>query len=459
MRTYFKTLIVGLIFILTSCSDNKDRNWNTIAVGLPKEVKPSIAQINMGLYVIKQTHEPILRPKNRNELYSQILSKWNRNKNNTAFKFCLKENLVFDDDMPYKQEEFHNHLKVITKKIASDVVIKKSNQCSIVEFKGPQNDFLSYLAKYENAPSKKVTNRPWEIGLGPYKVVSLEDQKIKLIRKKPTDDGYNEIIFESYNGADDKILKRKEIEDFNRVLITDLPSWIKESYKEYNVALLQSVNLLINVKNKDERKYLFNCLDIEKFRQAFMPKQLSFTDIKTILPIGIPSAKKGKAAQNCKKLEKLSPKYKFYNWNKSSSESLKNYFADLKEKTNILIEVVDITMDYFVEIILKNPHPYDLTVAALDAVSIDYDAFYSPVLSDVSVIDFRDDKSQKLYNKFKTANKKGLILEDLNKAILESNLILPLYQEVRDFYYPKQIKNLNLGIDDLEYLEIGDLKI
>lgn len=191
-----------------------------------------------------------------------------------------------------------------------------------------------------------------------------------------------------------------------------------------------------------------------------MPKQDSFLDTGTILPIGVPYSNKSRVKQNCKRESFIHlGTVKFYNWNKSSSKSLENYFISLRDKTGLNIKLVDITMNQFVDMILKSPHPYDLTVVALDAVDINYDAYFSPIIDDKSIIDVKRNPLKKLYKSFKKNGVTKDGVESINSNILNKHLILPLYQEVRDFYFPSYIKSLTLGKSDLEYLEVSELRI
>ena len=459
MCSYNKKIIfLFLAFICFGSCSSSDDTWDIISVGLPKVISPKIANINMGLYILKQTHEPLLRYRKRTEIYSNLLESWSRNLEDKRFSFCLKKDLRFSDEKVFDVTSLEKYLYRQAKAFEKKVVLESDKSCIIVKFNQSQKSFLNTLTKYENAPSSTSKSKSWENGLGKYKIASIESSKINLERKTKTKDGYNFVNFWAYSGKDDPILTRNGIEDYNRVLIQDLPMKMLKTHQKFNVALLQTINLVLNVKEDGLRNALYNCINIDEFRQAFMPEQERFLDVAGVLPIGIPRSNKGQVEQKCETNKLVNNRgLKFFNWNKSSSNSLKNYFTKLKEETGIDIQVIDITMSQFVEMVLKSPHPYDLTVVALDAIDIDYDAYFSPIIDDTSILDVERNDLKHLYDQYKK-NKSEDNIDYISSKILERNLLLPLYQEVRDFYFPAHVEGLILGKNDLEYLEISELR-
>lgn len=51
------------------------------------------------------------------------------------------------------------------------------------------------------------------------------------------------------------------------------------------------------------------------------------------------------------------------------------------------------------------------------------------------------------------------LVDQLNTELAAAAVVLPLYQVVRTFYYPKHIKNLVVGRSFLEYPEIAALRL
>jgi hypothetical protein len=462
MRTYSKTIILCLICILSSCSKKKDDTWNTIAVGLPNKLDPSVAMLNMGYYLLKQTHLPFLQKNSKGTFDSNLLTEWSRSLNSQDFKFCLKIAADFDNNNKYTSLGLFADLKRIATKYDKESRISKKNDCILVSFGQSSFSFLEVLSQYENAPTLPIDDKPFDLGLGAYRVKDFTKDNIVLERKVKVNDGYNKIIFHSYNGKDDTILQRNDIEDFNRVLISHLPSWVIKKYKSYPVSLLQTVVLLLNQKNFNERNSLFNCLDVKKFRDAYFPKRNQYADITTILPLGIVGGEKGLPNQSCPKNLGSMREFVIYNWNVDNQLSLKKYFSEIEKQHGIKVKIKNIKMSEFANLVLKDTHPYDMAVIALDAVSEDYEAFFGPLVNKVRVIDVKAPKSAKLLgeiNNLRDDDKRVKIIRALNDQLNRKKVVLPLFQEVRQFYFPDHLTGLKLGRDSLEYLNIAEIKL
>ena len=459
MRSHIKKIILS--FILVSCSVERDQTWNALVLGLPSNVGTSVANVNMGLYVIKQTHEPIFRLDKYRQFHSQLLESWERNRNYTQFIFCPKSDLKIFDSYLFDEIFLYKFLTHYSNKNNYQSKIEIRDTCIVIKVKEKGKEFLSNLTKYENAPTLKLKDKKFEYGLGKYQIEEFSKTKLVMKRKKDSSDGYNTIIFKTYEGPKDEALKDKHYEDFNRVFVTDVPSWVKEDFKSFDVQLLQSVNLVINIPNKNHRKRIFNCIDVSKFRSAFAYGQKKFANIGNILPVGVLGGKPIQVSQNCKR-ESVSISYPFYNWKTDNHDSLKKYFRELKSK-GINLKLESHSLDDFVSSVFKQPHPYKITVMAFDATVGSHEPFFSHLIKEhQAVIDTPILEASKILDSLLVETneaKKGEFVIELLKHLRESYYILPLYQEQRAFYYPKHVKNINLGNNFLEFPEIGELKI
>ena len=87
--------------------------------------------------------------------------------------------------------------------------------------------------------------------------------------------------------------------------------------------------------------------------------------------------------------------------------------------------------------------------------------FFGPLISsEKSILDLPLGKGKKILSEINnslTPQKNLQLIEKMNKYIESEYVILPLYQEVRKFYFPQHIKGLKLGRDNLEYLEIAEI--
>ena len=183
MRTFhFKIAI--LLVLVVSCTKQSDDTWDVIAVGIPKELSPKVAEINMGLYILRQTHEPFLYKDSDGQYRSRILSSWSRSIDNKNYNLCLKQDLHFTPSKRYTDESFQSDIRRIATKYSPDVKIKSSNNCIKLSFPKKSNRFLYELAKYENAPNTPSTNSSWDYGLGDFYVTKYSEQSVSLKRKE-----------------------------------------------------------------------------------------------------------------------------------------------------------------------------------------------------------------------------------------------------------------------------------
>lgn len=462
MRPFYFKIAVCLFFISGIACDKfraQDQTWEMLSLGLPKKITPQVAPINMGYYILKQTHEPLFRYNDDGQFYSKVLSNWSRLTDDRRFILCPNQSLKFSNEAYFTLNFLEGFLKKSVTKLGK-AKIHLDGQCLSVLFDKPQKEFLKYYSTYEMSPSIPSTNPQIEYGLGPFIVESVSSQEIDLKRKDFVANGFNRIRAINYKGLNDSNLNNKSIEDFNRIYLSDLPHWVKAEYANYGVMLLQSINLLINHPDKKLREIVYNCLNVTQLRKAFMPAQKEFYDIANILPVGIIGAKNEKPFQDCKLLKPKHNKLKFVNWKSDNVEQISNYFRIFSKKLNIQTTIENISASEFLLRVIETPHRYDLTVVALDATRPDGNIFYQYLVGKGQrLLDFNIPQAEELYDKLihgEVEKEKRDIIEKLNKTLQEEAVILPLYQEVRRFYYPKRIKNLRLGKDFLEYPEISD---
>ena len=462
MCTYLKKIILPLVLVfVSSCVSKRDQTWNALVLGLPEQLGVGAANVNMGLYVIKQTHEPIFRIDKYGQFYSQILKNWERNRDYSRLTFCPNEQLSFDSSTSFDSQYLKSFIDDYSSKMNLSVDSKIVENCLVSNIASDGKRFLTGLTKYENSPTHKVENKNYEYGLGKFEVSEFNKKELIMLRKEKNSNGFNKIVFKTYEGPEDLALKDKNFEDFNRVFVTDIPDWVQKEFKSFDVQLLQSVNLVLNIQDEKARKRLFHCIDVDKFRRAFAFGQTKFSEINNILPVGVLGGVSKRVEQNCS-IPDESISYPFYNWKVYNFDSLKEYFDQLK-KQNIHLSLENHSLDDFVSSVFKQPHPYKITVMAFDATIGSHEPFFTHLVNtNQAVIDSPlTEASPLLENLLKETNetKKEILVEQILTILKKSYYILPMYQEQRSFYYPKRIKDINLGNNFLEFPEIGELKI
>ncbi|OGR95175.1 MAG: hypothetical protein A2V88_01460 [Elusimicrobia bacterium RBG_16_66_12] len=432
---------------------------------VPPRVSPDLAGVNTELYILKQTHEPLFRKDDGQSFQSRILTKWSRTVDSTSFTFCPNTSLVFDPQRAFSAKVLRGHLDVVTRRFDATYTLAEDGGCITVGFRQGRKHYLDFLSLYENAPSMRTDVPNVEVGLGPFQVQSLAPEKIVLVRKKRVSEGYNEVVLHFYRGPGDPNLGNKRIVDFNRIPTADLPAWVAADYQSFSNTLLKSFNLIINHPDRSVRAAVYGCMDVDRLRRAYFPSQVEFHDIKSILPVGVPGALAGKPAQSCAMPKRPQGERRplvFVNWRTDNDRQLQEFVEDFTRRTGIPVEIKKITLSALVDVVFKRPHPYQLMVIALDAVRPDHSAFLDYIIKKDGLIDFDLPQAKVLYGRMEReddAAKRTALVSGITSDISREAAVLPLFQDVRRFYYPKEIRNFVIGKGFLEYPEIGELRL
>ncbi|MFA5137724.1 MAG: hypothetical protein WC728_00715 [Elusimicrobiota bacterium] len=437
--------------------------WEVLLPALPSRIVPESAGVNTVLYILKQTHEPLFRKDDGQRFESRVLRQWSRAVDSTSFTFCVDGSRTFDAGKPFSTADLQEHISRITGRFDPRHSLMREGDCVSVAFERSRKDYLDFLTRYENAPSLKTGDPDVEMGLGPFKVQSMTSERIVLSRKSPVKGGYDSVVLHFYRGPGDPNLQNRNIADFNRVLAADVPAWVADEYQSFGNTLLKSYNLVINYPDPAVRRAVFGCMDTEGLRRAYFPGQKDFYDLKTLLPVGVPGARAGKPTQTCPGplRGKSRVRLVFVDWRTDNEGSMREFVQAFARRTGIEVEVKPITLNELVDVVLNRPHPYQLAVIALDAVRPDHSAFFDYVLMEKSLIDYDLSKARALYARMALEDdgaKRNALASELAEEISREAAVLPLFQDLRRFYYPKGIRNLVIGKGFLEYPEVGELR-
>lgn len=451
-------------FALTSCRHAPaEHAWGVYFSGLPEKVLVKLAGEDAVFYILKQTHEPVLRKDDGQNYSSRILKSWRRNTDSTEYVLCPDTSQEFDGQNLFSLEYFISHLSRITGKYSREFRVERTGDCARVSFDRPRKGYSDFLTKYENAPTL-AKNINTEIGLGYFYVEDLSKERVLLKRKQPYKNGYNSVIMYEYSGLSGLKSPKKDVLDYNRIPENEIPAEIAGKYLSFKNISLKSVSLIINHPDKQLREAVYNCIDTEKLRAAFFPEAKGFYDIKTVLPLGVPGALPGKPVQTCRRLawpEGQTPLLTFANWREDNTEPLKMFASDFFKRSGIRIGIEKYDAYELVKTLFRRPHPYNLVMIGTSVVHPEYEVFFKDILGKDGLLDFDLPRESSLYGKMiKTDDlqEKINMAEKIAEGLSEEAVALPLYQEVRNFYYPPEIKNLVIGTSFIEYPEVADFR-
>jgi len=457
--------IICCSLLILGCSRSRQtETWEVMLGAIPPTVTVRDADQGVVYYLLKQTHEPLFRQEDGTRFTSRILSRWSRNISYSEFEFCPDVSLKFDSKNQFSFQYFRSYLETVTRKYPKSAVLTPHNGCVGVKFDSAQPEYLVFLTDYKNAPSV-ASDDGFEAGLGQFYVKSLTAERAVLLRKRPLSGAYNKIIAHAYHGPGDPNLQNRNITDFNRISSYDQPGWIKEAFVEFINPELKTVNLILNHPDKNVRRALYGCMDVDEFRQAFMPQRKDYFAISTMLPLGIHGAQSGKPRQNCGAAEKRmgvpGTDLTLLNQQWDNAAQLKRYLDVFFLKTGIRITVLQPPQQKIVEMLHAGRHSYNLAVVVTGAAYWDYTSVFQYYADKGAYFDQIPPTVRLLYNRMKLAegDAKSVLAAKMAEELRDQYMVLALYQTTVKLYYPKSIKNLVVGRGVREIPEVADFRL
>jgi len=151
----------------------------------------------------------------------------------------------------------------------------------------------------------------------------------------------------------------------------------------------------------------------------------------------------------------------FYNNRDDNEEQLKELATDFKKRTGVPLNIAKYPADKIAAIKRQRPRPFNLIVIVIDAVTPNYEAFFDPFLDVSGYHDFDTTVLRELREKLgktESPELKLAIVEMMIADLERQKAVLPLYQMRGRLYYPKGIKNIEVGRGFLQYPEVADFR-
>jgi len=456
-------LLFSIYFLANMIAVGSDQDvWRAVIVALPTKVSTRDIS-STSYYILKQTHEPVFRKDDGYNYTSRILKNWARSIDYRDYTFCPDTSLRFDAFRKFSPELFRHHITGITAKFDSSASILESNGCLHVGFSKPSRRYLDYLSAYANAPTVEISSVA-EAGLGPYLVKAIGKDEIVLSRKRRLKGGFNTIHVYDYRGPDDTRLKGQFIADSNFVSTRIGMDFPDSEYVRFETMAPKSMVLLINLPSERARNMVYNCINIDGLRRAFSDRNEPFNDVQTILPVGVPGGIPGKPRQECtfkkSELGNIGPVV-LANWRGDRTAQLEKYTEELRSNTGLSIKVVNYQPSALAGLMRTKKRPKGLVVMMTGADSDDNYRLLESYFGKNTLLDFVIPGVGKLYGeliKEDAPDKQKTIAAEIADRISRSWALLPLYQSVTSVYYPRRIKNLNVGKEFLEYPEVAEFR-
>ncbi len=134
------------------------------------------------------------------------------------------------------------------------------------------------------------------------------------------------------------------------------------------------------------------------------------------------------------------------------------FCRDFEKKTGIKVEMVRYPDNEVDAAVFNAPRRYNMVIVVIDAVRPDSAAFFDYLVGTNTYFDTVPSFLGKQYMHMLKEGGGRAAAESLAAKLGEEALVLPLYQNIGTFYYPKKIKNMLVGQGFLEYPEVVDFR-
>lgn len=452
--------------LLFGCS-KRESLWRVAIVGSPVRITPSDANLLPTSYILKQTHEPIFNKDKNGSFYSNILDHWGRSIDYKDFRLCIAEPRYFGEG------------EYFTFSLLKDLVLRSlqafkenhykyeaDNNCLTLHFNTAFPDFLTLLSSLENAPSRKSKIANVENGLGDFIVENFSKELVTLKRKREDASKIDQINFYNIEFIEHDRELMGKMDDINHLLAKSLATIPKEKFKAFEYSPLREFVLLINVRDEKIRESIFNCVNIDLLRKSAYLDEKQFNDVSTLFPVGIRGGKPGKLYRKCN-LELTSSRnatrqIDFKIWEGVDVNGIENAFANVHingKKVPIIVhrkKYVNLIEDMIAK-------KFDLALMVVDTRESSYHSFFDYIYdNNQTLVNPSGKEGYSLYNQLK--NKSDLkdqyvISLKLQQIVFSEHIVLPIFQPVRTFYYPKNVSGLYMLEDFLDFPNLSRIEL
>ena len=450
------------IIAFTTCASvlaNADYHYKVAFNGIPKSLHfKNLSDFNQ-YQVIMQLNETLFTL-GKNGYKSEILKNWKSENNFKKFTLCPDDQVSFSNNKKLTAEMLKQNIEYFKNKYSVGInSLEINNHCLVINFNDSYPAFLADSDTYE-IPIIDIATAEQDApaGISPYFIDEKTDKVIHLqIRSDvKTKSDITEISFY----AADQVKDLSDIDDLNYLWTNEKIQKIQAERQKYLSQDIKGTYMLINSKDINLRKLIWNCLDKELFLKTVMGKS-EFTELNTIIPKGIPFVEYRDISRKCdfKKLPKKKTltfflgdieENSFENANKIMNATFNKYNIEIKMKKKSWEEISAMTR--------TKEKEYDITLMTIKG-NLPYHYLASflignnnlRIVSDFKKIDINKNHINTLEN---SKNWKGDITK-LSKIIENNKNVLPLGVKQTNYYYSKKLELPNIE----SYFGNGEFKI
>ncbi|PKM97759.1 MAG: hypothetical protein CVU79_06730 [Elusimicrobia bacterium HGW-Elusimicrobia-3] len=151
----------------------------------------------------------------------------------------------------------------------------------------------------------------------------------------------------------------------------------------------------------------------------------------------------------------------FANWRRDNYAEMAEFAKKIRKETGIPLTVVNWEPAKLVARLHKPNRPYSLVPIIMNTMRPELSDFLFYTIKDIGYLDFEPREIAANYKRLlleDNPEKKEALAKEIIKEFEEEGLVLPLYQNKKVLWYPREIINLNVGKGFLEFPVVSELR-
>lgn len=368
---------IACFILLASSCNNGSHEYHSALGDVPARIDPADSHINYALHIIKQLNEPLFIYNTANRPVSNMLDRWSSSPDGRMYELCIKSNVEFSNGSLLTTAILEQNIMYFQRKgyLRKSVDrLERTDKCVNISYEVSYPQFISDMMSYKTSIVDPATRgQNVVVGISPYYVADINPKYIHLRSKK--DVRFRDVYFHYWRPAEGWPLYKYD--DINLIFERDIPGNIEKYLNRYDITMLKTEDVIINHPSKEVRRYLFNCINADVIRRIVHPEKVSFAEIGSIVPLGLPGAVEGRVTQTCpvKPMAKRAD-VRMLTFYEDSLREFQDYFDGVFKNLNIQVRVEGIDANELVGVMSSKDKDYDLTIVGLDAEQPDSGAMF-----------------------------------------------------------------------------------
>lgn len=451
------SLILTLSTILIFKHINAPNEYNVYIDILPNKISPRRISVNTDFMIASHLYYPLLRVGGLGQISSDFLDMARTMAYDSTFsgyQLCLKEKLFFSNGSQILSRHVVEALRevMIPERGFLDHKIEIEGDCIKVLFTSPDKSFFHKISSIATTPLYDKKSM-FPVGLGPYKLEKVDDNKISLAAVDDKKVGtFKRLNF--INSATAGDVPEASVPDTNYTRNKKPLENLNRQMKEIIRPAFKSYALVVNYPDEKIRRLLLRCINSQEFLERI---GLRLKSIPGFLPEGIPgwniadkAVSKSIGKSECVKRDTDSITYLHYD--DSTSSEAANFFE--KHSTTLPIPIVFSKVSPKELVIQMYSAERVMSVVGFDSVNdpmgseIDGMSFFEPFIAEnrserlVSNTEKRLVELGKQIQSVTEPKTRSNLLRILHTSLIDSAMVIPLGEQTRSLSYPVEIKNI-----------------